>query len=310
LPAASPSADAARATAYANWLAEHLTPGRTVLEIGCGSGALLSELSHRWPNVRCVGIDPALPPTTRSQANLRFERGSFAEAPENTLEFDLIIAVNVIEHVPAPAAFFASLRDRLATGGQIALVYPAADPPNVELMFYDHLHSLSAPAISAAARSEGFAAIETARAPSRIDDFELTVFATGKPGTESPATPRFAELAAARQVYMRKRADLDSILATRMQSASNIIAFGAGQMAALIRTYAPSTWERVNALVIDESSEAWNLHKPVQSYDTALPLLKGASVLIATSPRVQRHICGRLTRDGFHPIRFDDIVLR
>src|SRR5262245_5866464 len=56
----SPSSNADRGRAYADWLVSQLPPPRAMLEIGCGSGALLRTLSNRWPEAVCTGIDPVL----------------------------------------------------------------------------------------------------------------------------------------------------------------------------------------------------------------------------------------------------------
>lgn len=307
----APASDAARATAYSNWLFEHVGPKYAVLEIGCGSGALLRELSRRWPAVRCVGIDPVLSAPVKSEGNLRLERGSVADLPADVPEFDLVVGVNVIEHMLAPDLLFSAIRARISTGGQIALVYPAADPPNVELLFQDHIHTLTAEALSRAAAPAGFFPLYTARAPGHIGDFELSVFGIND-GLQSrtPAVIVGAELAAARASYMSSWAELDEVLFARLSSTTKTIAFGAGQTAALLRAYTPKTWELLEGLIVDQESEAWDLGKPILSYGRALTLRKGATALVAASPRVQPALSLRLQQDGFNPVRFDDIIAR
>jgi SAM-dependent methyltransferase len=307
----APASDAARACAYSNWLFEHVVPKSAVLEIGCGSGALLRELSRRWPAVSCVGIDPALSAPVQSEGNLRLEPGSVADLPADVPKFDLVVGVNVIEHMLAPDLFFSAVRAHISVGGQIALVYPAPHPPNVELLFQDHIHTLTAEALSGAAAPAGFSLLCTTRAPSDIGDFELSVFGVndGLP-SRTPAVIVGGELAAARESYMRSWAELDEVLLARLSGTTKTVAFGAGQTTALLRAYTPKSWELLEGLIVDQESEAWDLGKPILSYGRARTFCKGAATLVATSPRVQPALSFRLQQDGFIPVRFDDIIAR
>ena len=61
-------------------------------------------------------------------------------------------------------------------------------------------------------------------------------------------------------------------------------------------------------IILDDVSEAWTFDKPVESYANALPRLGAAAVLVAVAPRAQKMIAERLQRDGFYPIRYDDLL--
>ena len=106
---ASPSSDAGRGRAYADWFASELPPPQSILEVGCGSGALLRELSSRWPNAACTGTDPSLSKTARSTERLRLHRSFVEDMPADAKNFDLIVAVNVIEHTSSSGIIFGDL---------------------------------------------------------------------------------------------------------------------------------------------------------------------------------------------------------
>lgn len=84
-----------------------LSPAR-VVEIGCGDGALLSELSDRWPAARFDGFELSAPAIeiARGRDIARVERleaygGQRIPVEDHT--YDLAILSHVLEHVPDPA---------------------------------------------------------------------------------------------------------------------------------------------------------------------------------------------------------------
>ena len=87
----------------------------SVLDVGCGEGVL----THRWalglPDRRIVGIDlpdPVLRAewATRTAPNLEYRAVTGPQLPFADGEFDLATAIEVLEHVPDPAATLAEMR--------------------------------------------------------------------------------------------------------------------------------------------------------------------------------------------------------
>jgi SAM-dependent methyltransferase len=309
LASTAPKSDSARAHIYARWIQHECAAPQTILEIGCGSGALLQELSVLWPEARCFGVDPALAGADRSNSKIRLERGFVEDIPAEIRNFDLIVAVNVIEHLPRPDKFLASLRSRLAESGKIVIVCPAVNPPNVELLFYDHLYSLTANALGSAARTASLVGRKGATAPAAIGDFQMIVFDTAdQQSTLFLQQNSFSELWSERQFYLERWRSMDQALLDRSRTASRVVAFGGGQTAALLRAYAPRTWGRIELVVLDDTNEAWDLAMPIAPYQNAMQNLQAAQVLIATAPRSQKIVAERLRRDGLQPITWDDVI--
>jgi hypothetical protein len=281
-----------------------------VLEIGCGSGALLRDLVAAWPGTKGYGIDPALPKAGGSDNRIRLEHGFVEDIPQNWQGFDLIVAVNVVEHVPEPGAFLVALQSRLGPNGKIVIVCPATEPPNLELLFFDHLYSLPPSALCAASKLASLVARKQTSAPPQIGDFQMLVFnrvddASGK----SPQWDRpLPDLHARRQSYLQRWSELDQTLLDRSKPGTRLVAFGAGQTAALLRAYAPRTWARVGLIMLDDIDEAWTLGPPIASYQDAVQNLVGAEVLIAASPHAQKTIADRLRNDGLRPIQWNDLI--
>jgi SAM-dependent methyltransferase len=80
-------------------LARHEVIPDTVADVGCGVGEVLRLLHNQLPRARCVGFD--ISPDALAEARTREEPGlSFcAFDPEQRDEFDLILVLDVIEHV-------------------------------------------------------------------------------------------------------------------------------------------------------------------------------------------------------------------
>ncbi len=106
------------------WKAEHILRMlgtmdgiETVCEVGCGAGEILRQLHDQRPSLtRLVGYEIAEAPfrmaAARSSDRLSFVLGDAAEHPET---FDLMLIMDVIEHVPDPIAFLANLRFKART---------------------------------------------------------------------------------------------------------------------------------------------------------------------------------------------------
>lgn len=96
-----------------------------VLEIGCSSGETLAWLKSRWPQVETTGIDghaPILPVLARNADHAIIQN---LEAPLPELgRFDLILALDILEHLTDPGAVLAALVARLAPGGRIIVSVP------------------------------------------------------------------------------------------------------------------------------------------------------------------------------------------
>lgn len=313
LSAASPAADNARAVAYAEFLDATLPPAERVLEVGCGSGNLLKALENLWPTVAFLGVDPALSQGAADSERIKYRR-SFCDDMAtlvNGSTFDLIFSVNVIEHLPSPQSFFSLASDLLSPDGQLAVICPAAMPPNLELLFHDHLYTFSSDALSISASACGFVKTSGIDQLSRFGDFQLAIFsrAPNKSVNSLHIMRRDARgLAREREAYLHAWTTLDKTLLERINRNTKVAIFGAGQMAALLRVYASRLWERVELLLMDNISDAWYLGKPVLSYSSQKNLMTEYLVVVATAPGTQARVVERLTSDGIATVCFNDII--
>jgi SAM-dependent methyltransferase len=83
----------------------------SVLEVGCGTGAVLAELVRRGVGFKHVGIDMSNPAehvdANARQLDLRQYDGN--RLPFDDASFDLVYASHVVEHVPDPRGFLREL---------------------------------------------------------------------------------------------------------------------------------------------------------------------------------------------------------
>lgn len=101
-----------------------LAPG-SALDLGCGNGRLLVALADRGS--RLAGVDAYADSLERARARApgaTLLQADVANVPLETGTFDLVTALDVLEHV-APAAFLGEARRLLAPNGHLLLSVPA-----------------------------------------------------------------------------------------------------------------------------------------------------------------------------------------
>lgn len=100
--------------------------GKTALDVGCGAGLLCEPLARLGAQVTGIDAAPELIDAARVHAEgqglaIDYRTGG-VEALDG--QYDLVTAMEVIEHVADPAAFVGSLAARLAPGGLLILSTP------------------------------------------------------------------------------------------------------------------------------------------------------------------------------------------
>jgi len=93
-------------------------PGRTVLEVGPGSGHLLAAAAEDGRAVWGLESSEVHRQAIHARWGIDTVVGSPEELPPQ-LRFDVIVAINVVEHVYEMQSFLAGLRDRLTDAGSI-----------------------------------------------------------------------------------------------------------------------------------------------------------------------------------------------
>lgn len=98
--------------------------GRRLLEVGCAAGDLLAIAARRGWNVQGIEISPEPARRARLEHGVPVETGTLEEKGPGLGRFDVAIATDVIEHVPAPGEFLSAMRNVLRPGGQAIIETP------------------------------------------------------------------------------------------------------------------------------------------------------------------------------------------
>jgi SAM-dependent methyltransferase len=147
-------------------------PGAALLDIGCGYGYLLSRFLGRY---RLVGIDLSTHAARRATARLPRTLVVAADVQRPLpfdRPFDVVLAINVIEHLPDPRAGIERIRDALAPGGLCVVHLPTINGPVSRAIYRlayakdpTHIYRPSGHEVRAAFRAAGFETLEASYAP-------------------------------------------------------------------------------------------------------------------------------------------------
>lgn len=129
---------------------------KSVLDAGCGTGVLLSQIQKQYPNIQPTGSEYS--PQGLELAKKRLPNGEFhvLDLSRENLgkKFDLITCIDVLEHIPDDRA---ALKNLLAmTGGYLVLSVPLGSLIQVEAERMGHVHGYSRHEFEGKIRDAGF----------------------------------------------------------------------------------------------------------------------------------------------------------
>lgn len=116
---------ATRTWAIDTWLGQLRSPsGLEILDVGCGAGNMIHHLS-RYGHVRGIEIDPRPVKIAQSRGYDVRQADAAKGIPFTDATFDLVTALDVIEHVEDDAAVLTQARRVLKPGGRLLVSTPA-----------------------------------------------------------------------------------------------------------------------------------------------------------------------------------------
>jgi ubiquinone/menaquinone biosynthesis C-methylase UbiE len=124
-----------------------LKNGDRVLELGCGSAYFETVLRRRFSGVefQYVGLDMSAEALSTSAKFIDPQRsklitGDVCHVPENDSSFDVVLYLDVIEHVADDRASLNEVRRLLKPGGTLILSTPNLSAPLTDTFFCEYMH--------------------------------------------------------------------------------------------------------------------------------------------------------------------------
>ncbi|MBJ6751069.1 class I SAM-dependent methyltransferase [Geomonas anaerohicana] len=118
--------ETSRLDALQEILFDYVTPGMRILDIGCGDGFVAEFLYKEVPGVKITAVDTNL--SDKQLAEFAATKGGISfrkELPEEGT-FDLVLLLDVMEHVQNDLSFLADIAERHVAGkGLILITVPA-----------------------------------------------------------------------------------------------------------------------------------------------------------------------------------------
>ncbi|WP_309671762.1 class I SAM-dependent methyltransferase [Gemmatimonas sp.] len=157
-----------------------LTPNEWLLDVGCGTGALLAQLHHREPSARLIGVDATVGMLLRARARLApavlLAESSGEALPLADASVHAVVSTSALHYVDDAPRALREMRRVLAPGGRLVLVDWCADfltmrALDVVLRVVDraHAHTFSSVDVQRLVTGANFERIDIAR--EKIDRF-------------------------------------------------------------------------------------------------------------------------------------------
>jgi ubiquinone/menaquinone biosynthesis C-methylase UbiE len=100
-------------------------PTDRVLDVGCGTGALLHQLAHTYPLAHLVGVDPvpAMLAVARRRlpTSVELREGWAERLPCDDESFDVVVSCNMFHYIRQPVVALREMGRVLRPGGQFVI---------------------------------------------------------------------------------------------------------------------------------------------------------------------------------------------
>ena len=120
----------------------NINPEGTMLDLGCGEGRHIFGLMEKFPDLKCIGLDPHIESLGKAFEGLKFLEsisntktnflsGSAYSLPFSDDSFDLVVCSEVLEHLHDYKDAIKEINRVLKPGGQFLASVPAEFPEKI-----------------------------------------------------------------------------------------------------------------------------------------------------------------------------------
>ena len=120
----------------------NINPGGTMLDLGCGEGRHIFGVMEKFPDLKCIGLDPHIESLDKAFEGLKFLEsisntktnflsGSAYSLPFSDDSFDLVVCSEVLEHLHDYKDAIKEINRVLKPGGQFLASVPAEFPEKI-----------------------------------------------------------------------------------------------------------------------------------------------------------------------------------
>ena len=120
----------------------NINPEGTMLDLGCGEGRHIFGLMEKFPDLKCIGLDPHIESLDKASEGLKFLEsisntktnflsGSAYLLPFSDDSFDLVVCSEVLEHLHDYKDAIKEINRVLKPGGQFLASVPAEFPEKI-----------------------------------------------------------------------------------------------------------------------------------------------------------------------------------
>lgn len=163
-----------------------------VLEIACNDGTLLGMFQEKGCEVQ--GIEPAknlMSITSQKGIPVACEYWNLKTAEKFRHAYDIVVAVNVLPHVPDPHEFLLACKEALAPGGTIYIQTSHADIFSrfeFDTIYHEHVSYFTAKSFEALAKRAGLFLLNARKVPIHSSSFLFTLGAKGPASSPTAIT--------------------------------------------------------------------------------------------------------------------------
>jgi len=209
---------------------EELKTAKTIIEVGCGEGNLLSKFAKKFPKKKIIGFE--LNYTARKLGRKKGLDIRKLNELKN-VKADIIISYAVIEHTHSPKRFLTNIYNSLNPNGMLILGQPHQDKIYYDIFFLDHLFHFSSKHIEEYGKIANLVQIKKAVGNWPIDNFSLHFFKKSVRKLDDKIVYHKTTVKKSIQYYFRVFIKINRFL-ENLETNSSLAVFGLGELFSLL----------------------------------------------------------------------------